>query len=745
MTQTSAGQDTYYRDSEFQYEEQHLRAVVDGIDRDIRSSEEQAAKPLMGPDVKSADATVAHAQDMLGKLRTARNKPFFARLDYSEKGSDDVHTVYIGRHLVNIKDVPSGLVIDHNAPLATLFYNPGAGKYVIPADGRRVREDITREATAYLNRTLAIEEAQLLDFEDVRRLETPRMLTERLSGPSSERLTDAIETLQPEQYEALSKIDKPTLIVQGAAGTGKSVVALQRIAFMLSPASILGILGHNPNPERVIMFGPSPAFLHYVSGLLPDLDVRNVRQQTVTQWLLEQFSSRSSGVALRGGEERVLSDLLNNNSSRRFSQSEIEAHLFKGDMKMKRLLDNFVRERTRITLRNVRQQASSVINRLALGISVADFKNRIDNAISISPEMNAARETLIDGLAELRARTVPIPPRRRNAPRSEIVSASRSEVAREMDYLWPRYDFRREYVMLMSVPDSVMKYSKALDWNLANAICLTVPHNATGRSLGLTDLAAALYLDYKLNGFSSENFEHVVVDEAQDVSPLEMELLRMNSINDSFTILGDLKQGLLPHRSITNWNQFGRLFERGNTERFEMRRTYRNTKQITQYANRMLDDLPKRTTKRPQPYGRNGERPKLVRSRSAAEMHTAIADSIDRLRELDDVRSIGVLTKWEATAKDIMKAFRSERIEDVSRLEEGGLIETDIVVSPIILTKGLEFDAVIVANAGKNNFNETEFDRMLLYLACTRARHHLEIHWYGTRSPIVPSVERLAR
>ena len=732
MTQTSADQDTHDYDAEFQHEKQHLADVVSGIEKDIKTGEERATRTQSAADVRAADAMVTKDREMLEKLRSARNTPFFGRMDYSEEGSDDLRTVYIGRHLVNIKDVPNGLVIKYDTPVAELYYNP-SGFYETPRG--------KQSASVYLSRFLTIEEAQLLAFEDRLRLPTPQMLTERLSSPSSEQLTDAIETLQPEQYEALSKIDKPTMIVQGAAGAGKSVVAMQRIAFMLSPRSKFGILGRNPNPERVIMFGPSPAFLQYVSGLLPELDVRDVRQQTITQWMLDQFSSR---VTLRGGGERILGDLMNNR--RRFSQSEIEAHLFKGDMKMKRLLDKFVRELTRNTLRNARLQAGSVINRLALDITVADFRNRIDNAISINPELNAARESLIDGLAELRARTAPVPPRRRNAPRSDIVASSRTEVARELEYSWPQYDFRREYVMLMSGPGSLMDYSRDLDWNKANAICMTVSRNATGRSLGQTDLAAALYLDYKLNGFSSENFEHVVVDEAQDVSPMEIELLRVNSINDSFTILGDLKQGLLPHRSITNWNQFGRLFERGNTERFEMRRTYRNTKQITQYANRILQGLNMRTTKMPQPYGRNGDRPELVRSRSAAEMHATIADAIDRLCELDNVRSIGVLTKWEATAKDIMKAFRSERIEDVSKLEEGGLIETDIIVSPIILTKGLEFDAVIVANAGKNNFSDTsEFDRMLLYLACTRARHHLEIHWHGPRSPIVPSVERLAR
>ena len=261
----------------------------------------------------------------------------------------------------------------------------------------------------------------------------------------------------------------------------------------------------------------------------------------------------------------------------------------------------------------------------------------------------------------------------------------------------------------------------------------------------MTDLAASLYLDYSLNGLTSEGFQHVVVDEAQDVSPFEMELLRMHSLNQSFTILGDLKQGLLPHRSITNWNQFSSLFPRGSVSRADMRLTYRNTKQITQYANRILQGLPMRTTKPPLPYGRRGVRPELARSRSAAEMGERIVTAVERLRELDEVRTVAVLTKWESTAREIVRMLISEGVEDVSVLVQGGSIETDIVVSPIILTKGLEFDAVIVANAGKNNYNDTEFDRMLLYLACTRARHHLEIHWYGTGSKIMPSIERLAR
>ena len=98
------------------------------------------------------------------------------------------------------------------------------------------------------------------------------------------------------------------------------------------------------------------------------------------------------------------------------------------------------------------------------------------------------------------------------------------------------------------------------------------------------------------------------MDEAQDVSPLEIELMRMHSANNTFSVLGDLRQSILPYKSITNWNQLASLFEREDVSRLDSRLTYRSTRQITQYANRILHGLPERT-KMPIPYHRGGERP----------------------------------------------------------------------------------------------------------------------------------------
>lgn len=735
MTQQIDTQDQYDRDAEFQHEERHLEDVVNGIDQKIAKGE--ALGPIIGPDVKAADINAAMHKESIERTKKARSNPFFGRLDYSVGQDGEVRTIYLGRSGLSINDVPDGQIINWESPVAALYFNPMQGSY----DTRNGK----RDANVHLKRELTIEDARLQDFQDTLRLQSAALIR-RLSGASSEYLSDAIETLQPEQYAALSKVDSPTLIVQGAAGAGKSIVGLQRIQFILSPQSDIGVLGR-PRLERIIMFGPSEAFLQYASELLPSMDVEGVQQSTITHWMLGQFSAPR--VALKGGEERVLNDLMNNTKRNRTFKDSQEAHLFKGSMKMKRLLDKYVDNLRKEVRRYTREDAAAILSSLQLqdSISVANFRKMLDETFANRP-LNSARDYLIDRLAEFRSRNAPQPVRRRNAPQSEIINANRREidaVLKNNDW-WPEYDFGGEYVRLMSGTDVIERYLTSSDRRLSRQICLTVPRNSSRRSFGITDLAAALYLDYALNGFTRENFEHVVVDEAQDVTPLEMELLRMHSTNDSFTILGDLKQGLLPHRSIANWNEFARLFQNHAVVKQEMRLTYRSTKQITQYANRIVKDLHGRGTKTPQPYGRAGERPEIEQHKSAADMYAAITDAIDELRGKDEVRSIAVLTKWESTAKNVMKEFRSERMEGVSRLEQGGRIETDIIVSPIVLTKGLEFDAVIVANADKNNFAETEFDRMLLYLACTRARHYLQIHWHGpssAKSPIVPDTSRL--
>ena len=728
----------YSREREFEYEESHLEEVVSHIDHAIEYRE---GRVVMAGDVKAADKLAELLSNRVNNLRSMRDRPYFGRIDYVE-GSGDARTIYIGDDSVAHKD-PEFRISSRNSPIARLYYRPADGFYEAPAARFNVQAPPRKiSAEVQLKRTLVIEDASLIDFDDVLRLPAPgiqlatqssRVLDERLASASKGQMGDAVETIQPEQYEQIAATEKQVLIVQGAAGSGKSLVGLRRLDFILSPHSFIGNLGR-PRKERVIMFGPSSAFLKYVSGLLPGLGIEGVRQTTVEQWMLSQFSSRVT----RRSNDSLFTDLMSNR--RKLREEEIEAHAFKTGMGMKRLLDNF-------TARLSRDMQEKVANLGDITFTVYPswelskevLRTRVADAFKNNPEPNRARESFINRLADERTRAYPI----RGRTPSEQRDHYRRLVEESLDR-WPRIDFRREYVGLIKSPERILEFSRKGEVSMdeAKEISATGRNLEAGQAVGITDLAAVLYLDYLINGFTSEGFEHVVVDEAQDISPLEITLMQMHSVNNSFTILGDLRQSVIPYKSIANWDQIARLFQRKNVGRFESRLTYRSTQQITDYSKRILQSLPRRTSM-PISHKRKGERPRLVRSGSAAEMRSNIIESVNKLLAQENVNSVAVLTKWRQTAEDIVEDMERRGMEEVGLLTVGGTVDSAMTVGSIILTKGLEFDAVVVANASKNNFNESDFDRMLLYLACTRARHRLEIHWHGARSPIVPEVARL--
>lgn len=727
----------YDRQEEFRLEEDLLEGVVNSIDATIDYREDRT---VYAADRKSADIVKGLRDTETGQLRNIRNRPYFGRVDYLPSGDDGRQTFYVGD--VNVlHDNPTFRVISRNAPAARLYYVPTEGSYEVK-DKRTNKVNVIK-ALVHRKRTLTIEDARLKDIDDVLRLPSPatqlqlessRTLDQKLAAAKGDYMEDAAQTIQPDQYKQIAATLKPVLIVQGSAGSGKSLVGLRRLEFILSPFSYIGNLSR-PREDKVIMFGPSPAFLKYVSGLLPGIGIERVRQTTVAQWMLGQFSSRVT----RSTSDSLFLDLMSNR--RKLTEEEIEAHAFKTGLGMKRVLDNFAASLSR----DVKDRVLSV-GEITLAVyplwrlSAAEFKTRVDDAFRTYRAPNRAREGFINRIVDERARFQPL----RGRTPGEQRDYYRRLVVEGLD-CWPRIDFRKEYVELLKSSDKVFKYARKGDIIIdeAEEIAKTARRlSEAGQALGITDLAPALYLDFLINGFTSEGFEHVVVDEAQDISPLEIALMQMHSYNNTFTILGDLRQSVIPYKSIANWNQIASLFERGSVDRLESRLTYRSTQQITQYANRILQSLPRRTGM-PIPYKRKGERPRLVRSGSATEMRSAIIESVSDLLKHTNVESVAVLTKWRQTAEDITRAMEERGMKNVGLLTAEGTVEASITVGSIILTKGLEFDAVVVANVGKNNFNETDFDRMLLYLACTRARHRLEIHWYGTRSPIVPEVTRL--
>ena len=573
------------------------------------------------------------------------------------------------------------------------------------------------KAVVDLKRELLIQESLLLDVVEIPLLPPGEKVTpvkqtrigRQLSESKGTELKKIIATIQPEQYELIASTPYRVLIIQGVAGSGKSEVGIHRIAYLLSPFNELDL---NISPNRVVFFGPNRVFLKYVSNLLPGLGVERVRQMTIPEWLLSTLPRRT-----KPSEDKLLEKLLR--GSRKDLRIDVKVAKQKASSQMAHILERYVQNMRNEFINNATSIVSGKVTiskprvmQIIKGLGNRPFNEQRRMAISnIEQEFGRGLLTRLD-------------------------DSRRKDIKIQFDKFWPELDYKGDYLELLSNRDYLLKISKgAITEEEADYFGKSL--SAKSKRIKQEDLAAICYFNYLLNGINEKSrrgranplFEHVVIDEAQDVSPIEFLLLYVYSSNKSFTILGDIGQSLLPHRGISDWSEVKRVFSREHPYSTDIRVSYRTTREITKYANRILKltapKLPKAIA-----YERHGEKPTLIRSKSHNEMVKAIAEDIRSLKT-KGVQTIAVLCKTSQEASQLVIKLRKEGIDDAMLIDKPGYERTKIAVSSIYLSKGLEYDAVIVANARKNHFTGSDLHNKLLYLATTRGAHYLHIHWFG--------------
>lgn len=688
-------------------EEKNLERCISRIDEIIDED-----KRFLGMSKENAPVFGEAARDMRQKkeenirnLSEARQSPYFGRIDFVREATpDSVDSYYLGEY-----HIPLDYVFNWRAPIGKLFYTPSTGEYTSPTGRIKVVVNLKRE--------LLIEETTLLDVVEIPLLPPGEKVTpvkqtriaRQLSESKGTELKKIVATIQPEQYELIASTPYRVLIIQGVAGSGKSEVGIHRIAYLLSPFNELDL---DISPNRVVFFGPSRVFLKYVSNLLPGLGVERVRQMTIPEWLRSTLPRRT-----RPSEDKLLEKLLR--GSRKDLSVEVKVAKQKVSLQMAYILDRYVQ-----TMRNecVNDATSIVSGKVTVSRSRV---RKIIKGLGSRP-LNEQRRMAISNIEQEFGRGL----------LTKLDDSRRKDITVQFDKFWPELDFRGAYIKLLSNRDYLLKTSKgAITEEEADYFGKSL--SGKSKRVKLEDLAAICYLNYLLNGINKRGrrgrgdplFEHVVIDEAQDVSPIEFLLLYIYSSNKSFTILGDIGQSLLPHRGMTDWSEVKRVFSKEHPHSTDIRVSYRATREITKYANRILKltapRLPKAVA-----YERQGEKPLLIRSKSHNEMVKAIAEDIRSLKT-KDIQTVAVLCKTSREASQLLIKLRKEGIDDAMLLDKPGYERTKIAVSPIYLSKGLEYDAVILTNARKNNFTGSDLHNKLLYLATTRGAHYLHIYWFG--------------
>lgn len=697
--------------SAYQEEQERLNAALEEIDRQL---ERLRNTPVYTGHDYTEQILEASREQRRGNLGKLRQEPYFGRLDFQEEGTGERKPLYIGKIGVDREETSDRpLVIDWRAPVASLFYSFTGGKE--PASYESPEGIV--EGLVYLKRNVVIRKrilervADTYDRESDGPAVSDEFLVYRLGENKDNRLRDIVSTIQEEQDKIIRAAKNKALIIQGVAGSGKTTVALHRLAFLLYQYK------EQVSAERMIIFAPNRMFLDYISDVLPELGVGNIQQNTFADWAaglldLELAESNVQQTLDRWFERKGGMPVLTEETPERF----------KGSTRLMGVLEEAVRglEKGAVPEGDFSPWEGALLPRRTIlrwhneeyaPYPPAKRKERVMARIHRWIEMELKKSPSAAALKD----------RKKKGTQREKAYSNK----------WPKYDPLTIYKQVFGAAKAPDERPEAGPEIIPAAVMKSARAQLKKGTVLEEDLPALLYIHYLLNGDEGvPKFDHIVIDEAQDFSPFQIAVLDLYVRGHSFTILGDLSQGIHAYKGVHEWKEMQALFGPEDTSYHALTRSYRSTMEIIDFANGILasgvhSDL------LAVPVFRSGNpvRVSAYRLDRTEEIKAALRELSGR-----EYRTVAVLTRTLQDAKELYETL-SGHFEDL-HLIDGGMSEYQggLSVLPLYLSKGLEFDAAIVADADLDAYGETPWDAKLLYVGCTRALHELWL-LHGGRLP----------
>ncbi|NBD22364.1 HelD family protein [Paenibacillus glycinis] len=639
------------------------------------------------------------------RLTVAEREPYFGRIDFQEEAHPAPKPLYIGKAGVAHEKSNEVLVVDWRAPVASLFYAFSGGEAPVAYES----PDGDVEGTVHLKRNLMVREGKLERVVDsyVRGQEdesvTDEFLLYRLGESKDNKLRDIVSTIQQEQDRIIRTDKNKAVFIQGVAGSGKTTVALHRLAYLLYRYA------GSIRADRMVIFAPNRMFLDYISGVLPELGVGDIQQTTFADWALEQL------------RQEVRLDEAYDPMAYWFEQPRTREELLASTGRIKGSLDF----KSVIDAKLAHTEASLIPGEPFE--PMAGWR--------VTPAMIAewlATDDIGEPYMKRRARLVS---RLKRWLESEW-KARRLTDAKLKSKLNAKLT---AYAKKIPSPTAAQLYGALLGESAAQSLlpaksCAATAKLLKGKLVWPEDLAPLVYIQVRLNGFDGSPYDHIVIDEAQDYSPFQLEALKQCQRQPSMTVLGDLQQGIHGYAGIHGWAELTALFPQADTGYFELDRSYRSTMEIIDFANRVLGGMGD-GVKPAVPVFRSGEAVDVVALESDEQRLVEVERTVRDWQQFGDYRTVAVLGRnirsCEAIAERLNGAgIQASLVQSKQEAYGGGL-----TVVPAYLAKGLEFDAVLVADADGERFGAN--DAKLLYVACTRALHKLKLLYCGELTSLV--------
>ncbi|NOU98956.1 HelD family protein [Paenibacillus planticolens] len=702
------------------YQEELQRLEETNIEIDKQLARLRATPVYYGPDLTEQALEVAR-ENGRHNLAKAVDEPYFGRLDFQETGTASSMPLYIGKSGVEDERTGQLLVIDWRAPVASLFYSFTGGLDAASYDS----PDGLIEGLVYLKRNLVVRKQILQRVVDTYDRNEDSLavgdefLLYRLGENKDNKLRDIVSTIQAEQDRIIRAAKNTALIIQGVAGSGKTTVALHRLAFLLYQYR------EQVRAERMIIFAPNSMFLDYISGVLPELGVGNIQQSTFTDWALDVLDHE-----VKLADQALTLQTWFSLGSKRPPVDDNAPGRFKGSVAYKTYLDDcltkfetsYVPSADYIPWEGAKLPLATIREWFFVENKHYPLVKRRERVVA---RIKRWTEMQLDKIWE--------------QTRKKELKKKSSQKLRTYLTGWPEHSAFSFYKMLYTEngrPDSLpAELLNQLPEQLVNASLKLFKK----KEVQLEDLAPLLYIHTRLNGISSDQlFDHVVIDEAQDFSPFQVAVLDSYTRNSSFTILGDLSQGIHAYQGIKDWKEFSGLFQEDQRGYFELERSYRSTMEIIQFANSVL----KRGVENPLlavPVFRSGNKVRVLQTDLKGRL-PLLQRAIATLQQ-GTSRTIAVVARTEKQAEELHDALTSAGIETNLITSKQRVYRGGISVVPVYLTKGLEFDAVLLMDVTSGHYEASLIDAKLLYVGCTRALHELWLMAAGELSPLVSTDE----
>lgn len=593
-----------------------------------------------------------------------QEKPYFGAITFRDEDSEP-SKIYIG--ITHVEKEDEYLVHDWRAPICSIFYDYEVGKVQYLSPGGIVKGELLNK------RQFTIQGGKLVRVFDHSLNISDDVLQQVLTQKSGEKMKNIVNTIQIEQNKIIRNEEDKILIVQGIAGSGKTSVALHRIAFMLYKVK-------NLNSNNVLIFSPNNVFSEYISNVLPELGEANTLQTTFSDFLYSNLFEFKKVESFTAFIERYYKYQEKNKDLVKYKQSD-------------KIIDD------------LEDYVDSFVDKLHFTEDIT-----IDRDITISrDELNDlfkdrySKLYVNDRLREMASKLCRDHFQGKRTYFLKVLSQIKKSLNEKIDF---KQIFKKFF----------------LSEQFNNSFKRTIPEKdlikiINSKSISYEDACIFVYIKGLLEGFSYKGLiKEVVIDEAQDYNLIQYKIIKKVFAKSGFTILGDINQTINPYYKYDSLEILSTIFDNEGLY-LELSKTYRSTPEIISYTNKILE------LEHVSAIRRENNKPIIFREEKT-DLKEKLIEDINFINKNNFTYAI--ITKTDEEANEIYDLLKDDIIELRLLTDKSSTFNKKAVVLPSYTAKGLEFDATIVYTPKENAYKKEE--KYLYYVACTRAQHQLIIY-----------------